>query len=166
MLTDTTSSDDNPRRRASERRAPAAGGPGHPEPLVFGAQFRSSPRGARQARHCAVRRLAEWGHPPASDLSCAVALLVGELAANAVRHGRVPGRDFALRLTVDEPSGIARVEVVDASETPPPTTAAAQAPGDAESGRGLFLVDTLATRWGSHPREPIGKIVWAELKIN
>ncbi|MEU9579739.1 MULTISPECIES: ATP-binding protein [Streptomyces] len=136
-----------------------------PEPQVFAAQFRSSPRGARQARHCAVRRLAEWGHPPACDLSSTVALLVGELAANAVRHGRVPGRDFALRLTLDEPAGLARVEVVDASETPPPRTAG-QAPVDDESGRGLVLVDALATRWGSCPREPIGKTVWAELKIN
>nr|WP_281371856.1 ATP-binding protein [Streptomyces abyssomicinicus] len=142
---------------------PVAGGAGAPEPQVFAAQFRSSPRGARQARHCAVRRLAEWGHPPASDLSCTVALLVGELAANAVRHGRVPGRDFALRLTVDEPAGLARVEVVDASETPPP--APGRAPVDEESGRGLVLVDALATRWGCCPREPLGKTVWAELKI-
>ncbi|WP_448321383.1 ATP-binding protein [Streptomyces sp. CO7] len=163
MLTDSTSSHQNPRRRVSERHAPAAGGPGCAEPLVFASQFRSSPRGARQARHCAVRRLAEWGFPPTSDLSCAVALLVGELAANAVRHGRVPGRDFALRLTVDELGGLARVEVIDASETPPPSVAAQAAPDD-ESGRGLLLVDALAVRWGSQPRQPIGKIVWAELK--
>jgi two-component sensor histidine kinase len=110
-----------------------------------------------------VRRLADWGFPPTSDLSSAVALLVGELAANAVRHGRVPGRDFALRLTVDELDGLARVEVIDASETPPPRVAAQATPDD-ESGRGLVLVDALATRWGSHPRHPLGKIVWAELK--
>jgi two-component sensor histidine kinase len=111
-----------------------------------------------------VRRLAEWGHPPASDLSDTVALLVGELSANAVRHGRVPGRDFALRLSVDETAGLARVEVVDASETPPPPVVA-PAGEDDESGRGLSLVDALATRWGCCPREPIGKIVWAELKL-
>lgn len=64
------------------------------------AQFPSTPRGARLARRGAVRHVAEWGFPPASDTSCTVALLVAELASNAVRHGRVPGRDFRLRLTL------------------------------------------------------------------
>lgn len=36
-------------------------------------------------------------------------------------------------------------------------------PGDRESGRGLFLVECLATRWGWEPRNPIGKTVWAEV---
>jgi two-component sensor histidine kinase len=112
-----------------------------------------------------VRRLTEWGHPPASELSSTVALVVGELAANAVRHGRVPGRNFAVRVVVDESAGFARVEVVDASATRP-LPGPRQAPEDDESGRGLMLVDLLATRWGSCPREPLGKIVWAELKVN
>ncbi|MGO4752609.1 ATP-binding protein, partial [Streptomyces sp. 2MCAF27] len=76
-----------------------------------GVQFPSTPRGARLARRLAVRRMGEWGYPPASDTSCTVALLVAELASNAVRHGRVPGRDFRFRLTVEVPTRTIRIEV-------------------------------------------------------
>lgn len=107
----------------------------------------------------------EWGHPPASDVSCAVALVVGELAANAVRHGRVPGRDFGLRLALDPTAGLVRVEVTDAaSEKRLPATPPSPHP-DGESGRGLLLVDVLAVRWGSVPRRPVGKTVWAEVNL-
>jgi anti-sigma regulatory factor (Ser/Thr protein kinase) len=105
----------------------------------------------------------EWGHPPASDVSCTVALVVGELAANAVRHGRVPGHGFGLRLTLDEPAGLVRVEVADAAAAKrPPASAPPSCPGG-ESGRGLLLVEALAVRWGSAPRRPVGKTVWAEV---
>jgi len=132
-------------------------------PLV--AQFTSSPRGARLARQLAVRHLEEQGYPPASDASCAVALVVAELAANAVLHGRVPGHDFGLRIALDAAAGLARVEVADAASAKrPPTTPPSSAPGG-ESGRGLLLVDALAVRWGSAPRHPLGKTVWAEVSI-
>ncbi|WP_254389852.1 ATP-binding protein [Streptomyces sp. AC550_RSS872] len=107
----------------------------------------------------------EWGYPPASDASCAVALIVAELAANAVRHGRVPGRDFGLRLALDAAAGLVRVEVADAASAKrPPATPPSSVP-EGESGRGLLLVDTLAVRWGSAPRHPLGKTVWAEVSI-
>ncbi|MEU9172031.1 ATP-binding protein [Streptomyces sp. NPDC048420] len=132
-------------------------------PLV--AQFASSPRGARLARQLAVRHLEERGYPPASDASCAVALVVAELAANAVLHGRVPGHDFGLRVALDPVAGLVRVEVADAASTKrPPANPPSSAP-EGESGRGLLLVDTLAVRWGSAPRHPLGKTVWAEVSI-
>ncbi|MFK4223944.1 ATP-binding protein [Streptomyces sp. NPDC019890] len=134
------------------------------EDHTFAAQFTSSARGARLTRRLAVRRLEEWGHPPTSDLSCTVALLVAELATNAVRHGRVPGRDFRLRLSSDVRRGLIRIEVSDASSDRPPTHAAVPSPDD-ESGRGLLLVDMLATRWGVTPRVPLGKVVWAEVAV-
>ncbi|WP_257153751.1 ATP-binding protein [Streptomyces lunaelactis] len=130
----------------------------------FAAQFTASPRGARFARRLAVRRLAEWGYPPASDVSCTVALLVAELAANAVRHGRVRGRDFHLRLTFEASARLIRIEVADASPDQPPTGPSAPSPDD-ELGRGLLLVDVLAARWGATPRVPIGKTVWAEVAV-
>ncbi|MFF8099877.1 ATP-binding protein [Streptomyces sp. NPDC016640] len=127
------------------------------------AQFASTPRGARLARCLSVRWMEERGHPQESDASCAVALIVAELAANAVRHGRVPGRDVRLRLVHDEPSGLVRIEVADAaSDRRPPTVPSSPCP-DGESGRGLFLVDVLAERWGWEPRDPVGKTVWAEV---
>lgn len=131
------------------------------ENRVYAMQFTSSPKGARLARRLAVRRMDEWGYPPASDASCAVALLVGELTANAVRHGRVPGRDFHLRLALDGRTRVIRVEVSDANPHLPRADPAPPGCED-ESGRGLLLVDVLATRWGSATRVPVGKTVWAE----
>lgn len=127
------------------------------------AQFPSTPRGARSARRLSARWMEEWGHPPASDASHAVALVVGELAANAVQHGRVPGRDFHLRLVLDTRAGLVRIEVADAAGGKRPPVAPPSACPDGESGRGLFLVDALAERWGWVPRRAVGKIVWAEV---
>lgn len=136
-----------------------------PELPSFAEQFLSSPRGAQLARRLAVRRMEEWGYPPASDASCTVALVVGELAANAVQHGRVPGRDFALRLTLDTAAGLVRIEVADAASAKRPPTAPPSSYPEGESGRGLLLVDVLAVRWGSAPRQSVGKTMWAEVPI-
>ncbi|MEU6227145.1 ATP-binding protein [Streptomyces sp. NPDC047042] len=128
-------------------------------------QFASSPRGAQLARRLTVQRMEGWGHPPTSDASCTVALVVGELTANAVQHGRAPGRDFVLRLTLDAGAGLIRIEVTDAASTKrPPMTAPSSYP-EGESGRGLLLVDALAVRWGWVPRRPVGKTVWAVVPI-
>ncbi|WP_443078683.1 ATP-binding protein [Streptomyces sp. NBC_01497] len=87
--------------------------------------------------------------------------LVAELAANAVTHGRVPGRDF--RLTLRVTGGLLRIEVADTRGERLPELGR---PGsDAESGRGLLLVDALADRWGVADDHCSGKIVWAELRV-
>jgi hypothetical protein len=52
-----------------------------------------------------------------------------------------------------------RVEVKDASDDAPMPGAA---DSDAESGRGLAIVTTLADSWDWSPR-PSGKVVWFEL---
>ncbi|MFC8566189.1 ATP-binding protein [Streptomyces sp. NPDC057245] len=134
-------------------------------PPDFRAQFASSPRGARLARHQAVRRMEEWGHARSSDASCAVALVVGELTANAVQHAHTPGRTFGLRLALEETAGLVRVEVSDAAADRRPPVVPPSACPDGESGRGLFLVDVLAASWGWEPRRPLGKTVWAELRL-
>ncbi|MFE6771150.1 ATP-binding protein [Streptomyces griseus] len=143
-----------------------------PRPRAFGLtangygclsrQFPSTPRGARLARRAVVRRLGEWGFGPMSDASCSVALVVAELAANAVCHGRLRGRNFHVWVDYELPAARFRIEVSDAvlGRTP---EAPALPPDDQESGRGLFLVECLATRWGWEPRNPIGKTVWAEV---
>ncbi|MHB9860123.1 ATP-binding protein [Streptomyces sp. YIM S03343] len=152
MLTETPTSNEDPRRTL--------------EPLPLKAQFTSSPRGAWLARQAAVRQMETWGHDRTSDASCTVALVVAELAANAVRHGHAPGHDFSLHLTFDEPSKLIRVEMADAvAGKHPPTTAPTAHPDD-ESGRGLLLVDTLALRWGWTPRDPVGKTVWADVPLD
>ncbi|MGA5468713.1 ATP-binding protein [Streptomyces arboris] len=125
-------------------------------------QFPSTPEGAQQARHAVVRQLGHWGFGPMADASCTVALVVAELAANAVRHGRLRGRNFEVRVDYEGPASRFRVEVSDARLGRTPEEPVLP-PGDRESGRGLFLVECLATRWGWEPRNPIGKTVWAEV---
>lgn len=133
------------------------------ESPVFAMQFTSSPRGARLARQLTVCRMAEWGYPSASDASGTVSLLVAELATNAVQHGRVPGRDFHLRLTLDVRTRLIRIEVGDTSTRLPRFGSETIAGPEDESGRGLLLVAVLAARWGTAPRTPVGKTVWAEV---
>ncbi|MEU5522583.1 ATP-binding protein [Streptomyces sp. NPDC047860] len=120
----------------------------------FSLQLSSTPRGARLARLLATEQLRTWGLP-----SHPAELLVAELAANAVTHGRVPGRDFRLLLYVV--GGTLRIEVTDTrgDRLPCPQHSA----DDAESGRGLLLVDALADRWGVIPGPPPLKTVWAEV---
>ncbi|MBB4896614.1 anti-sigma regulatory factor (Ser/Thr protein kinase) [Streptomyces griseostramineus] len=134
---------------------------------MFTQRFSSTPRGARLARHLAVRRLHAWGVPYGTDASDAVALIVAELAANAVTHGRVPGRDFELRLT--RLAGTVRVEVTDTRSGPPrppaPDDVRAPHPLD-EHGRGLLLVDALADRWEVVDGEPPAKTVRAEVDVD
>lgn len=166
MLTGTTTPGGEPPRSAAPLAAEtvALADTARERPS-FAEQFASSPRGAQLARRLAVRRMEEWGYPPASDASCAVALVVGELAANAVQHGRVPGRDFGLRLALDAAAGLVRIEVADAASAKRPPTAPPSSYPEGECGRGLLLVDVLAARWGTTPRRPVGKTVWAELPV-
>lgn len=122
--------------------------------------------GARLARHVALRQLAAWGAPYGTDLAEAVATVVAELAANAVTHGRVPGRDF--EVTARLLGRTLRIEVSDTrGELRPPAPGAPRpALGPlAETGRGLLLVETLADRWEVLDRVPVGKTVVAELNL-
>ncbi|MGW5850969.1 ATP-binding protein [Streptomyces sp. NPDC055254] len=125
---------------------------------MFTQRFSSTRRGARLARQLALVELHDWGIPESTELSADAGLLVAELAANAVAHGRVPGRDFELRMTLLE--GVLRVEVSDARRDLRP--AVLPHAYQAESGYGLRIVDALAADWGVMDRL-IGKTVWAEL---
>lgn len=160
----------------------------HPSPTrTFNQQFSSTRRGARLARLLAVNQFDAWGWPHRSDTSQTAALLVAELASNAILHGHVSGRDFRLRLTVDDTPAqppepltarptVLRIEVTDprGERLPqPPKQVGADAepcssPATAhrEGGHGLLLVQSLATRWGVEPYPPSGKTIWCELDVN
>ncbi|MFD5319551.1 hypothetical protein [Streptomyces sp. NPDC127098] len=68
---------------------------------AFRVQLSSSRRGAHLARQLAVGRLARHGIARTTPTSFTIGAITAELAANAVTHGRLPGRDFVLTLVVD-----------------------------------------------------------------
>ncbi|MFJ2743372.1 ATP-binding protein [Streptomyces sp. NPDC087440] len=115
------------------------------------------PRSVGLARAELRKTLADWG---LSALEDTATLILSELLTNAQRHAHVPGRHIETRFTrLPAPTGI-RLEVHDASPHHPQlrTTAAP----DACEGRGLPLVNLLATDWGVTPRNGPGKLIWAE----
>ncbi|WP_405778401.1 ATP-binding protein [Streptomyces sp. NBC_00859] len=128
---------------------------------TFTQRFSATRRGARLARRLAAHQLDTWDVPYGSPVSESVALIVAELAANAALHGRVPGRDFALRLTYGAGTGVIRVEV---SDTHPGLPVRLHPAGDADGGRGLILVEAVAARWGVRERMGPGKTVFAEVE--
>ncbi|NWF29442.1 ATP-binding protein [Streptomyces sp. PKU-EA00015] len=127
----------------------------------------STRRGARLARKLAVQQLAEWtGLPHDVDATQAVALVTAELAANAITHGRVPGRDF--RLTLRLLPDAVRIEVTDTRPERPlqqPASEPLTPSPDAPASRGLYLVDAYAARWGCTVRDAYTKTVWAEVSL-
>ncbi|MGW3724073.1 ATP-binding protein [Streptomyces sp. NPDC000851] len=122
----------------------------------FSVQLSSTPRGARLARLLATEQLRSWGLPldPAAHI-------VAELSANAATHGRVAGRDFLVLLYVI--GDTLRIEVTDTRADRLPH--AEQPTSDAESGRGLTIVDALADRWGVAEGPAPRKTVWAEVAL-
>ncbi|MEV0093290.1 ATP-binding protein [Streptomyces sp. NPDC050738] len=126
----------------------------------FAQLFSSTRRGAHLARVAAVRVLAAWGYE--ADVP---ALVVAELAANAVAHCRTAGRDFRLYLAVDpDRFAVLRVELSDACADTRPAPRPCLPDDDAEGGRGLVLVEALSLDWGVADR-PYGKTVWAEVLL-
>jgi anti-anti-sigma regulatory factor/anti-sigma regulatory factor (Ser/Thr protein kinase) len=84
-------------------------------------------------------------------------LLADELVTNAVLHART-----ALRLRLELRGDRLHIGVHDAS---PRLLRLVPADPDAESGRGLRLVEQLATAWGVHPGRDTGKVVWCTLRL-
>ncbi|WP_424867890.1 ATP-binding protein [Streptomyces sp. SAI-229] len=116
----------------------------------------SRPESAATARRLAqVVILREWGLT-ARTAEDAV-LLVSELVGNAVRH--TGARVFGLRMR--HRRGWIRIEVRDPSRGLPCLMPVQ--PMDT-SGRGLFLVDKLADRWGVDLL-PRGKTTWFEMRV-
>ncbi|GAA2953660.1 SpoIIE family protein phosphatase [Streptomyces enissocaesilis] len=103
-----------------------------------------------RARRLARRALVRWG---LEELSDSVELLVSEVVTNAVRYAERP---VTLRLLRTD---VLRCEVGDDSPQLPRQRRARETD---EGGRGLFLVNRLARRWGA-TRLSSGKVVWFEL---
>ncbi|GHG79809.1 ATP-binding SpoIIE family protein phosphatase [Streptomyces griseocarneus] len=110
------------------------------------------PQTARQARRLARRALTRWG---LEELTDSVELLVSEVITNAVRYAERP---ITLRLLRTD---VLRCEVGD--DVPQLPRLRQARPSD-EGGRGLYLVNKLARRWGA-TRLSTGKVVWFELPL-
>jgi anti-anti-sigma regulatory factor len=112
---------------------------------------RNAPSVARAAVHDFCHERGVTGSTEAAQL------VASELVTNAVVHAGTP-----IQLTLRLMSGTLHIAVRDTG------VGQARISGfvdeSAESGRGLVLVDALATSWGSFV-PPVGKIVWATLRV-
>jgi len=104
------------------------------------------------ARHFAVATAVRWG---AEELADDVALVVTELAANAVRHAR---SGFTVILSARR--NVLRIAVRDACPVPAEGGGPELAPAPLH---GLGAVDAMALRWGVESLGSSGKTVWVEL---
>jgi anti-sigma regulatory factor (Ser/Thr protein kinase) len=155
--------------------------PGEAHDPVFGARLAQGMPGSWQlrtflelaalpgavpcARLHARQVLWEWG---LSEVAETTELLLSEFVTNAVqaRWAMVNDMPVNVRLSVN----LARllIEVWDGNIQPPvPHVLENEIPAlDAESGRGLFLVETLSERWGWYPTwNPEGKVTWCEISV-
>jgi anti-sigma regulatory factor (Ser/Thr protein kinase) len=109
----------------------------------------TGPAAAAEARRRVRSAIQSWQIPVDPDTAI---LLTSELVTNAVRHEA----GQAVMLVVTCARGQLRVDVHDTSPSWP---AVADVPADAETGRGLLLVETLSDEWGFF-RTPAGKAVY------
>ena len=128
---------------------------GEEHPPVVVKSWPHGPRSVGKARRLLARSLDAWnlGH-----LADAAELVVSELLTNSVRHAREP-RGHVIGTRFERLQSGVRIEVHDASDGKPERR---EASCDAESGRGLALVDAITGGcWGVGDRDGIGKMVWA-----
>jgi anti-sigma regulatory factor (Ser/Thr protein kinase) len=115
-------------------------------------------RQVAEARHRMSRHLDARGID--GEVADNAILLVSELVTNAILHGEAP---VAVRVQI--PDDHLHVEVHDAdSEATVLVPRAALLPQERLGGRGLRLVDTLASRWGLAAYER-GKCIWFEIDL-
>jgi anti-sigma regulatory factor (Ser/Thr protein kinase) len=111
-----------------------------------------TPESVRRGREL-VRKTLMTADPDRAEVAT---VLVDEMLANAVRHGEPP-----IVLTLSDSSGILTVEVRDSGSGLPVVRPADH---DAESGRGLHIIEALADRWGVTQLHE-GKAVWFQLAL-
>ena len=127
-----------PTRRQVTRRLPARPGSVH------------------LARRFTRQLLPTWDVPEAVLESAE--LVVSELVTNAARHS-----EDALDVALERAPGLLRIAVTDTSHRMP-VEAGGPVEEDATSGRGLMLVEAVASRWGVDSTG-LSKRVWAELDL-
>lgn len=121
----------------------------------------------REARRFTRRTLDQWDIGDRFDDVC---LVVSELVTNALRHalpaaGPQAAEEPAVRLHLMRWTERLVCAVRDPSNDSPVPREADDF--SAESGRGLFLVDSFCDGWGWHPLAGTlsGKVVWALFRL-
>ncbi len=118
------------------------------------AQFPGTPESPQSARAFLRAALETWQLDGFGEVT---ELLTDELVANVVRH---VGSPLTLRAKTD--GSTLRIEVDDPSTDPP----ILRHPDVHEDrGRGILLVDALATQWGTEIHSD-GKTVWFEIDVS
>ena len=122
----------------------------------------------REARQFSRRTLTQWDIGDSLDDVC---LVVSELVTNALRHAlpadtpHSPAHEPLVRLHLMRWTERLVCAVRDPSRESPVAYDVEEFSEDfsAESGRGLFLVDSFSDSWGWHPLSGTlgGKVVWA-----
>jgi anti-sigma regulatory factor (Ser/Thr protein kinase) len=115
------------------------------------------------ARLHARQVLWEWGLSEVAEIA---ELLLSEVVTNAVQAAQATVNDLPVNVRLSANRDRLLIEVWDSNIQPPvPRVLENGLPEiNAESGRGLFLVETLSERWGWYPtRNPRGKVTWCEL---
>lgn len=121
-------------------------------PLSFSGRYPAALDSPGRARRELAAALSAAGN--AEGLVLDAALVIGELASNAVRHAA-----SAFTLMVRAQPGTLRIAVADHHPPPAGHSPAAMA---ARPTHGLGIVNSVALRWGVEAA-PGGKVVWAEL---
>jgi anti-sigma regulatory factor (Ser/Thr protein kinase) len=132
-----------------------------PAETVRTAIFRLAPvpESAGRARRAARTMLTDWR---LERLVEDVDLVVSELVTNALLHsGDADGAADPIRFELDLRGRTLICRVVDSSPLPPRPEEATET---AESGRGLILVEALASAWDWEDL-PEGKSVWASFEF-
>ncbi|MCX4585647.1 SpoIIE family protein phosphatase [Streptomyces sp. NBC_01481] len=135
------------------RRAPDPGT--HRAPRIHLYIHQADPEGLAEARTALRHALEDWGLPGLAD---DVELAAGELLVNVLLH--TEGGAVLTLEVLPEPVRRVRLWVKDRSSVWPRR----RTPGEAAtSGRGLMMIDAVASRWGVEPRGE-GKAVWCEFE--
>ncbi|PZS33246.1 MAG: hypothetical protein DLM59_06770 [Pseudonocardiales bacterium] len=131
--------------------SPIRGDSGYLFTVEVRAELDADPSRVADARRVTEGTLTSWG---LGDLGYTAALLVSELVTNAILHAH-SGVVLTFRHSSDE----VRIDVFDTSPLPPRVR---HFRADAGTGRGVRLLDSLASSWGI-ARTVGGKIVWFTL---
>ncbi|WP_405889778.1 ATP-binding protein [Streptomyces sp. NBC_00133] len=126
------------------------------EELPYGFKVPASVEEVAPARRRVVERARHLGVVMDDELQGDLELLAGEVIANSVTHTGAPCV-VCVRWTGER----LRVEVTDIDSS---RLSASAARAEDECGRGLILVDALATAWGTQPCSA-GKTTWFEFAV-